>query len=237
MKVSILHLVEGARAASGAVVVIDVFRAFSLVPHAFMRGCERVVPVGDVEEAYGLKAAHPDWLVAGERFTKKLEGFDFGNSPSEIEAAGEEVLGGKTLIHTTHAGTQGLVNATGEGVEVVLTGSFVNAAATVGFIRAGGFGEVSLVCMGHQAERPTDEDTWCAEYLKGLLLGEPVKPREEIVGHLRGYESAEKFFDEEKPWTPERDFELCMDFDAADFAVVRKGGGLVKVTSDRVARG
>lgn len=231
MRVEVLHLVEGARAARGAVVVIDVFRAFSLVPWAMHFGCERVVPVGDVEEAYALKEAHPDWLVAGERFTKKLEGFDFGNSPAEVEAAGEAVLGGKTLIHTTHAGTQGLVNATGDGVEVVLTGSFVNAAATVGFIRSGGYGEVSLVCMGHQAERPSDEDTWCAEYLRGLLLGEGVRTREEIVGHLRGYESAEKFFDAAKPWTPERDFELCMAFDVVDFAVVKTGEGLGKMAS------
>jgi len=36
------------------------------------------------------------------------EGFDFGNSPSSIT---EEQICGKEIIHTTSAGTQGIVNA------------------------------------------------------------------------------------------------------------------------------
>jgi 2-phosphosulfolactate phosphatase len=222
MDVRVLHLVDGARAASGAVVVIDVFRAFSLVPYAFAAGCQRVIPVATPEEAFALRKNHPDWLLAGERFTRKLPGFDFGNSPAEIEAAGPGALAGRTLVHTTHAGTQGLVNATGPGVEAVLTGSFVNAAATARFVREGGFRVASLVCMGHQAERPCDEDTACAAHLRALILGEDPPPFSEAAARLRRCESAAKFSDPAMPWTPPRDLELCLALDAVGFAVTRQ---------------
>lgn len=47
----IRRLLEGARAATGATVVIDVFRAFSLVPWALARGAKMVVPVRTEAEA------------------------------------------------------------------------------------------------------------------------------------------------------------------------------------------
>ena len=40
---------------------------------------------------------------------------------------------GRTVVHTTHAGTQGLVHAT--GADEVLTGSFVNVSAIARYIR------------------------------------------------------------------------------------------------------
>ncbi len=58
-----------------------------------------------------------------------VEGFDFGNSPTDISQAD---VRGKTIVHTTSAGTQGLTNAS--GADVVLTGSLVNAAAICEYI-------------------------------------------------------------------------------------------------------
>ena len=48
----------------------------------------------------------PGALLTGERRARPLAGFDAGNSPTELAALG---LHGRTLVHTTHAGTQGLV--------------------------------------------------------------------------------------------------------------------------------
>jgi 2-phosphosulfolactate phosphatase len=44
----------------------------------------------------------------GERKGKKLPGFDYGNSPTEIQAID---FSGKTVIQTTSAGTQGFADA------------------------------------------------------------------------------------------------------------------------------
>ena len=108
METEILHLVEGAKKATGVTIIIDVFRAFSLEATAFEKGCEKGVLTGTVEEAFAIKKEHPDWLLFGERDGRKVEGFDYGNAPSAIE---NRDLSHKTFIHTTTNGVQGIVNA------------------------------------------------------------------------------------------------------------------------------
>jgi len=108
MQIRILHFADGARQAEGLTVVIDVFRAFSLACYLFQNGAKKIIPVGDMEEAYRLKSQHPEYILIGERNERKPEGFDYGNSPTQIEHIS---FAGKTLLHTTSAGTQGIVNA------------------------------------------------------------------------------------------------------------------------------
>ena len=55
MEIRILQLIEGARAARGLTVIIDVFRAFSLEAYLFQRGVKTIFPVGSIETAYALK--------------------------------------------------------------------------------------------------------------------------------------------------------------------------------------
>ncbi len=95
----------------GAVVVIDVLRAFTVQPWLFHRGAARIVTVTEEEQAIGLREAHlPDALLAGEEGGVQIEGFDLGNSPTQI--AGADV-GGRTIIHRTSAGTHGLARTAG----------------------------------------------------------------------------------------------------------------------------
>jgi 2-phosphosulfolactate phosphatase len=211
--IEILDFEAGARAARGVAVIIDVFRAFSVACYAFANGAERIIPVGDIEAARRLKQEHTEFVTLGERHARKLAGFDFGNSPTHIE---HEDFTGRTLVHTTHAGTQGLVNAT--QAEVVLTGSLVNAAAICRYIGRLAPQEVSLVRMGQDARERCDEDDLCAEMLAARLRGEHfdtavIRPR------LRAAPSAQKFFDPEATWAPERDFELCTAADRFDFVL------------------
>src|SRR5215213_9254588 len=109
MRVDVVDHVAGARAARGLAIVIDVFRAFSVAPHAVAAGASRVLPVGDVADALALRQVFPTALLVGERHARRLPGFDAGNSPTEIIALN---VAGRPVVHTTHAGTQGLVNAT-----------------------------------------------------------------------------------------------------------------------------
>jgi 2-phosphosulfolactate phosphatase len=44
----------------------------------------------------------------------------------------------------------------------------------------------------------------------------------QISSHLRKYKTAAKFFDPEKTWAPERDFDLCLDLNRFNFVLVAK---------------
>jgi 2-phosphosulfolactate phosphatase len=213
MQIEILDFVAGARAARGVAVIIDVFRAFSVACYAYAGGVQRIIPVGEIEVARRLRQSGPGVLAIGERHARKLEGFDFGNSPTEVEAAD---LAGKTLVHTTHAGTQGLVNAS--GADVVLTGALVNAAAICRYIRSLDPQHVSIVRMGREATERSDEDDLCAELLAARLRDQPYDTST-VRERLRGTRSALKFFDPTATWAPETDFDLCTDVDRFDFVL------------------
>jgi 2-phosphosulfolactate phosphatase len=204
MDVRVLHLIEGARQARGLTVVIDVFRAFSVACYLAAGGAREILPVGEAAAARALKAEHPGYLLVGEVGGQRPPGFDHGNSPSEIE--GRDFTG-RTIVQRTSAGTQGLVSAT-QAAEVI-TGSFVNAPAVIEYIRLRAPRELSLVCMGHAATAPAEEDTLCAEFIRDSLAGRPPDFAR-IRAALRDSLSASRFFDPEKTWAPERDFDLCL---------------------------
>ena len=213
MEVAILELLEGAKQAKGLTVILDIFRAFSVAAYVMGNGAEKIIPVGAVEDAYALKERYPSAVLMGERGGKPLPGFDFGNSPAQIEGVD---FRGRVVIQTTGAGTQGVVNAS--GATEILGGSFPTAEALVRYIRRRRPETVSLVAMGTRGQVHSDEDTLCAEYIRAKLLGEPGRTMEEIRALLRDYPSAKKFFDPaNQSWAPQRDFELCLPLESLPF--------------------
>jgi 2-phosphosulfolactate phosphatase len=222
MSIKILQLLEGAKRAVGLAVIIDVFRAFSLECYIMSHGAAKIIPVKEKERAYQLKRDNPEYVLVGERHGVMLPGFDYGNSPSQMEKA---VLKNKTVIHTTSAGTQGLKSA--QGAQEVITGSLVNAEAIVRYIKKMGAEKISLVCMGLDAAEETEEDTLCAEYIKCLLENKSIDIYKEI--ELLKSTSGSKFFDSaQKNVFPEKDFYLCTDINKFNFILKLDDGRYIK---------
>lgn len=213
MHIEFVDFVAGAQKARGIAVVIDVFRAFTTSCFCFASGATDFYAVGDKARALQLRQQYPSAVLLGERYGKPLAGFDFGNSPSAVAA---QDLTAKTVIHTTHAGTQGLVNAT--AADQVLTGAFVNARATAQYILQQQPQWVTLVRMGLHAQMPSDEDWFYADYLAALLRGDAVD-EDEILLRLKQSPFSERFFDPTQPWSPEADFACCVAFNRFDFVL------------------
>lgn len=213
MTITTYHSIESAKSAKGLTVVIDVFRAFSTACYIIRNGAKTLIAVGEVDTAHWFKKEHENTILVGERMGKKLSGFDFGNSPSELE---HEDFHGKTVVLTTNAGTRGLVDAT--HADEIITGSFVNARAVVSYINQRNPKEVSLVCTGTANEHILDEDALCARYMENALSGKP-NDFGKIVHHLKKEGHADHFFDPAVESHPERDFDLCMALDAFDFVL------------------
>lgn len=213
MDIRILELIEGAKHAQGLTVVIDVFRAFSLECYLFARGAKEILPVGDINEAFALKREDPDRILVGERHGKKCEGCDFGNSPSQTEGFD---FTGRTVVHTTSAGTQGVANAL--YADEIITGSLVNARAIAAYIRAQAPETVSLVAMGTDGIKSAQEDVLCAEYIRSLITGESfdIDARAKALRHGSG----QKFFNPDTQEVfPEKDFAMCIDYDKFPFVI------------------
>ena len=215
MNIQILQGVKEAEKARGTAVVIDVFRAFSLECYLFSMGAQRVLPVGAVETARHLKELHPEYTSIGERRGRIIPGFDFGNSPSQMFA---DKIDGKTIIHTTSAGTQGVVAASKEAEEI-LTGSLVNAKAVASYIRDKNPKEVSIICMGVGGIEQSPEDTLCGEYIKSMLTGDSID-LEQGLRTIRNHKEGMKFFKPElQEVFPSQDFEMCTDIDRFDMVL------------------
>jgi 2-phosphosulfolactate phosphatase len=224
MRIHLADFVEGARQAQGVVIVIDVFRACSLIAHALGCGARQIIPVADIDTARELKALWPEALLVGERHARPLPGFDCGNSPSLVL---QQALTDRTLIHTTHAGTQGLT-AAAKVADHVFTGALVNLSATVAAVRALAPQDVTIVAMGHEARERCAEDDLCREELLRALQSPASEPpsaesreshRHRVREQLRRSPAAQKFFDPLADWAPDADFDLCTDVDAIPFAV------------------
>ncbi|HOW10612.1 MAG TPA: 2-phosphosulfolactate phosphatase [Bacteroidales bacterium] len=213
MKIDILEFAEGARKARGLTVIIDVFRAFSVECYAIDSGALKIIATGSVEEAFRLGKNYRNSVLVGERNERKIEGFDLGNSPTEILQAD---LKDKVVIHSTTAGTNGLINAVNS--DIVLAGSLVNASSIARYIKAMNPGTVSLVGMGYRATESADEDILCAEYIKAKIEDRDVDFTQRI-SHLMQTSGKRFFLPENAGFSPPSDFFLCTIPDRFNFVL------------------
>ena len=156
----------------GAVVVIDVIRAFSTAAYAFGAGASAIYLVASVEEALSLKAANPDVLAMGEDHGRRPKGFDFPNSPVAVSRAD---LTGRTMVQRTSAGTQGIVAAV--DATRLWAASLVCASATARAVVASGLGDPSYVITGCFPDRPADtgdDDRLTADLIERARTGLPI---------------------------------------------------------------
>lgn len=213
MKIRILEFIEGAKNAEGIAVIIDVFRAFSVACYAFDGGAVRVITTAAVEDAFELRKKYTDSVLAGERKERRVEGFDLGNSPTEVLKTD---LKGKTFIHTTSAGTQGLAKAV--NAEIVLAASLVNAGAVAKYLKSLNPGVVSLVAMGYRANESAEEDLLCADLIEADLLGKRINTDDRIKTIMNT--SGKRFFVPGNiDFSPPTDFFLCTMVDRFNFAL------------------
>ena len=227
MEVRLESLIGGARSAEGVAVIVDVLRCFTTASVALSRGAERIVMVAEVEEAIELRSRGVGAYCVGEVGGKRPEGFDFGNSPTEMLAAEVE---GKTLVQSTRAGTVGVTAA--ERADQIYGGALVNARATAKAISAQHPGIVTVVAMGSNGLVRNDEDEQCALYLRNLLEGR--RPDPDAVRNLaQAGAEAHKYGDPARSHFPTSDRDAAMDVDRFNFAIrVRRENGLLTARAE-----
>lgn len=196
--------------ATGVVIVIDVLRAFSTAAYAFSRGAKEILLVSTVEEALTLRAQLPNSKALGEVGGLAPEGFNFGNSPTQIR---EQDFTGLTLIQRTGAGTQGAVRC--KKADILAAASFVVASSTTRYVSKLGPEEVTFVITGIFNN---DEDLACAQYLESLLKGVQPDPKP-FIQRVFDSRDALQHLDPTQLDFPLSDLDYCSQIDRFDFAM------------------
>jgi 2-phosphosulfolactate phosphatase len=164
-------------------IVVDVLRATSTICQALASGYQRVLCCAEVDEARALAESQGPAKLAGERLLEHIEGFDYGNSPRELDG----VPGAETLILTTTNGTRLLV-AAAERFERVYVGSLLNLDAVAAAARENGE-DVAVLCAGVLGELALD-DAYCAGRIAETLGGEPEDSARAAILLARSFPSA-----------------------------------------------
>lgn len=133
-------LFEYHRLPEQTVVVIDVIRMSTTICTAFAYGATRVIPVPDIQQALSYRGLENS-LIAGERDSHKVEGFDFGNSPFEFMTP---EMAGKQLIISTTNGTEAIRVA---GNSPLIVASLMNEQAVLQYL-VKQKGNILLLCSG-----------------------------------------------------------------------------------------
>ncbi len=155
----------GARSLSGrAVAVIDVLRATSTIVEAMANGARAIVPVAEIEDALRLAKTHggENVLLCGERRSRKIEGFDLGNSPLEFTS---EAVADKLVVMTTTNGTRALI--AGETADRCLVASYLNESAVAEALAAAEK-PVTLLCAGRRGRFSLDDALCAGSILRNL---------------------------------------------------------------------
>lgn len=214
----------GAATATGAAIVIDVFRAFSAAAYAFDAGAVEIVLTAEVDEARDLAASIPESILMGEVDGVRPHGFVLGNSPGEV-AASPHLVEGRTIVHRSSAGTRCALAALDSGAAPLYVASLVVASATAAAVVD--LPEVTLISSGLSGAGVSEEDAICAHLLAGLLQGSHVDPAasaEAVVATDRaGLLSSAAFAHPD-------DVRLCCAVDRFSFAMPATAGeGIVTV--------
>jgi len=159
------ELVEPAELAGRTVVVIDVLRATTTICHALAAGATAVVPCLEIDEARTrARALGEGARLGGERRGVRIEGFDFGNSPTEYTA---DYVAGRTVVFTTTNGTKAMLRA-GEAAEILI-GAFVNLSVVAAAVARADY--VDLLCAGTFGRITAEDALFAGAVVERLLAG------------------------------------------------------------------
>lgn len=206
--------------------VVDAYRASTTIAVLVSRGA-RVLPVATLHEAAAVDAD----FRAGERGSVQLAGFDFGNSPTQLQEA--DIPPGATVALTTTNGTRVIEAAS--AAPSIFTGAFVNARALARRLAEEEPGhEVAVVGCGWEGRRSSEDEAAAGAilfYLRehgyelddrarrvvGFYLNRPRKT-------LRNNAAARRL----KRLGYERDLDLCLAEDAVPVVPRLRHGVFVK---------
>lgn len=210
MKYNKFYGINGAKKATGMVIIIDILRAATVAAFILDKKAKYIIPVSTKEEAFLLKSQNKDFILIGEETGNKIPGFNFGNSPSELKCAD---LKNEIIIHRSSMGTQGILAA--QKTNQIIFGSFSVLSAIINYIKNKDIKQLSLVAMDGKGS----EDEIFADFVIDKLKGK-INDINLVKKRLIKHKGAERFLDPKQIDFPREDLDLCLSLDLFNFVPI-----------------
>lgn len=160
------------------IVMIDVLRASSVIITALNNGANSFIPVASIDESLKIKDKNKEYLLAGERNSYKIDGFDLGNSPFEYTS---EIIKNQNIIFSSSNGSKIFTAGTSAYKRVIA--SFINSEIVLNdifsYIESDNFTKkkinIFFVCAGTNGKYSREDGV-----LAGKLISEINQKHKEI---------------------------------------------------------
>ena len=217
MKVSIVEGRRTSEYSKSPKVLVDVYRSTTTIPLILNSGAKYVIPALTSAEARSVASEIKNSVTVGEKYGRKVPGFDLNNSPFDVSRYD---FSGKIAIITSTNGTKVLrkIQDTGD----IFIASFVNMSATLELLQD--FEDVQIVLSG-RPDGSADEDIAFGEALRMSLLGEPYD-MEKIINRVRRGRGTKRLI----MIGGRRDISLSLSPDIVDFPCKYENGKIIKIS-------
>lgn len=203
---------------NGAIIVIDVFRAFTTAAYILARSPAHYILATQSSVIARLIPNYINPLLIGKPEKQANLSYHIPNSPTRTM---DVEIRHKTILHRTEAGAKGILQALKEQSKIVLAASLVNAAATVRYIKMHNIGHIDILPMGHEAVTPSLEDDICAHYIHAMIKGRSMS-MQAFIPSIK--EEAGRYFFSDDQWQyPREDFVRCLELNQFNFAIQATG--------------
>lgn len=198
-------------------IVIDVFRAATTASYVIRDKPNVYILAAKSAVLCRLTQNLSDIVLIGKSEKGASLNYNIPNSPTRVQGLN---ITGKNVFHRTEAGANGILLA--KDADIILMAGFVNAGATVAYIKKLKNPHVKIIAMGHEGTTASLEDDLCANYIQTL-----IKERKNEL-NLQSYiptlqQGAGSYFFNKDQWQyPKEDFDQCLEIDRFNFGIQAK---------------
>jgi 2-phosphosulfolactate phosphatase len=193
-------------------VIIDAFRAFATASYVLALHPKTYMITNKCSVIARLASDFANPITIGKPEKNSDLIYEIPNSPTRV--LGLKVTG-RNVLHRTEAGAKGILSNADS--DVILAVGFVNASATVKYIKTLTNPKLMILPMGHEATTPSLEDQVCANYIESLMCDKKIELARFIPDLKKG--SGKYFFSIDQWQYPEEDFKRCLDINRFNFAI------------------
>lgn len=201
------------------VIIIDAFRATTVMYYLFSKNIKYIIPKGNIQDAVKNKKKS---LLIGEEKGYKPDIFDYNNSPYQLK---DIKCSNKIITMSTSTGTKSILKFY-KNNNTVLIGSFTNAKYLSEKIK-NEKKDIYIYPTNKKEKEEYNEDIVCAKFIESLITNKYYDVEEKLY-NIEKYKGLRFFKMDIQDRFPKEDFYLSTKLNIFNFVLEYKYGKIKK---------